>query len=156
MKLRERIPHVSLRSTVIVGYPGETEAEFEQLCAFIKEAEFDHLGVFAYSHEEGTASYSLPDQLPEELKQARREKLMALQQKISKARLKKQVGETVEVLVERVSDESDLLWQGRHQGQAPDIDGVVLLRNGDLQPGQIRRVKLDQAMEYDFIGTVQL
>ncbi len=152
--LRKRIPGVSIRSTVIVGYPGETEAEFKQLCAFIEESKFDHLGVFSYSHEEGTASYHLPDQLPEALKLSRRDELMAIQQKISHQVLKSRVGETVSVLVEDVSEESEFLWKGRHQGQAPDIDGVVLLRSGALEKGKIQRVKIEQAMEYDYIGRV--
>lgn len=151
-RLRERIPGVAIRSTVIAGYPGETEAEFEQLKAFVREIRFDHLGVFAYSHEEGTASYALPDQLPEDVKQRRRDELMAIQQEISHERLRQRVGETVPVLVEEISEESEFLWRGRHQGQAPDIDGYVLLRGGDFARGQLASVKLERAMEYDYIG----
>lgn len=153
-RLRERIPNVSLRSTVLVGYPSETEEEFEELCRFVEEIEFDHLGVFAYSHEEGTASYALPGQLEESVKQSRRDRLMSLQKKISRKRLKGKIGQTVPVLVEKISDESEHLWQGRHAGQAPDIDGVVLLRNGPLEPGQILNVQLERSMDYDFIGQV--
>lgn len=151
-RIREKIPNVSLRSTIIVGYPGETEAEFQELKAFVQEAAFDHLGVFAYSHEENTASYSLPEQLPEELKAARRDEIMAVQQKISAMNLKKRVGQTVPVLVEEISEESEFLWQGRHNGQAPDIDGHVLIRGGKVIRGMIVDVKLEKAMEYDFIG----
>jgi ribosomal protein S12 methylthiotransferase len=151
-RIRAKIPDIALRSTIIVGYPGETEAEFQELKAFVEEAQFDHLGVFAYSHEESTASYSLPEQLPEELKQARREEIMAVQQKISNANLKKRVGRTVPVLVEEVSEESEYLWQGRHAGQAPEIDGNVLIRGGKVIRGMIVNVKLEKAMEYDFIG----
>jgi len=102
-KLRERIPGVAIRSTVIAGYPGETQEEFDQLKAFIQEAQFDHLGVFAYSHEENTKSYLLPDQLPENVKQKRRDELMAIQQEISKKRLESRVGMVVPVLVEEPS-----------------------------------------------------
>jgi ribosomal protein S12 methylthiotransferase len=151
-KLRERIPGVSIRSTVIAGYPGETEAEFDELKKFIEEIEFDHLGVFAYSHEEGTKSYDLPGQLPNEVKQARRNELMAIQQKISNRRLRERVGATVPVLVEEVSEESEFLWRGRHQGQAPDIDGYVLLRGGNFERGKLANVRLERAMEYDYIG----
>ncbi len=153
-KLRERIPGVYIRSTVIAGYPGETEAEFEELKAFIAEAEFDHLGVFAYSKEENTKSYSLPDQLPEKVCAQRRDVLMEIQQKVSARRLKARVGDIVPVLVEEPSEESEFLIQGRHQGQAPEIDGYVLIRSGDVQRGKIALVKLEQAMEYDYIGKV--
>lgn len=152
-KLRERIPNVAIRSTVIVGYPGETAEEYSQLRAFIKEAQFDHLGVFAYSHEENTASYSLPDQLPEELKQERRDDLMKVQQAASKARLKRFVGRTLPILVEGPSEESEYLWRGRHQGQAPDIDGHVLIRSGKLSQGKILDLKIERAMEYDLIAS---
>ncbi len=151
-RIREKIPGVFIRSTVIVGYPGETAAEFEELKAWVQEAAFDHLGVFAYSHEENTASFSLPEQLPDDLKQARREELMAVQQKISKANLKRRVGTTVPVLVEEISEESEFLWRGRHAGQAPEIDGHVLIRGGKVVRGMIVDVKLEKAMEYDFIG----
>jgi ribosomal protein S12 methylthiotransferase len=155
-RLRERIPHLSLRSTVLVGYPGETEADFEELCAFVEEAEFDHLGVFSYSHEEGTASYHLPDQVEESIKLRRKESLLALQQGISHQSLKRKEGQTLRILVEDISDESEFLWKGRHEGQAPDIDGVVLLRSGPMERGKIMRVKIERAMEYDLIGRVLL
>lgn len=151
-KLRSRIPNVFIRSTVITGYPGETEEEFEELKAFIQDIKFDHLGVFAYSHEENTASYHLPGQLPEEVKKARREELLAIQQKVSEMQLRKQIGQTVPVLVEEVSEESEFLWRGRHQGQAPDIDGYVLIRAGEISRGKLAQVKLERAMEYDLIG----
>jgi ribosomal protein S12 methylthiotransferase len=151
-RLRERIPEVSIRSTVIVGYPGETKEEYEELKAFIQEIGFDHLGVFAYSHEENTASYFLPGQLDDETKQARKEDLLKTQQKVSKKLTKTKVGATIPVLVEGVSDESEFLWRGRHQGQAPDIDGHVLLRDGELKIGKIMQVKIEKALEYDLIG----
>lgn len=151
-RLRARIPEVAIRSTVIVGYPSETEEEFEQLKQFITRARFDHLGVFAYSLEENTASYKLPGQLDEATKQRRRDELMALQQQISHERLQENIGKVVPVLIEEVSEESEFLWRGRHQGQAPDIDGHVLIRAGHVERGKILPVKLERAMEYDFIG----
>lgn len=152
-KLRERIPHVQIRSTVIVGYPGETEEEYEELRDFVQAFGLDNLGVFAYSHEENTASYNLPNQLDEETKERRRKDLMKVQQKVSKKLLKRHVGNTIPVLVEGISEESEHLWKGRHQGQAPDIDGHVLLRSGELQLGKILNVRIESAMEYDLIGS---
>ena len=154
-KLRAMIPDVSIRSTIIVGYPGETEEEFQELKQFISEAGFDHLGVFAYSHEENTASYLLPGQLDEETKQRRRDEIMSLQQEISKQRGRGKIGKEVPVLVEEVSEESEFLWRGRHQGQAPDIDGYVLIRSGDLKRGHVMNVKIERAMEYDLIGSIK-
>lgn len=151
-RLRERVPGIALRSTVMVGFPGEQPADFEALKRFVQEIEFDHLGVFAYSKEENTASYLLPDQLPEDLKLARRDELLALQQQISHKRLTSRVGQTVPVLVEDISEESEFLWKGRHEGQAPDIDGHVLIRGGDVQQGKVIPVKLEEAMEYDYVG----
>jgi len=152
-KLRARIPEVSVRSTVIVGYPGETQEEFNQLVEFVKEARFDHLGVFAYSHEENTASYFLPQQLDEKTKESRREELMAVQMLISKENLRQKLGKVLPVLVEGISEESEFLLKGRHPGQAPDIDGYVLIRSGDIKVGEIHSVKLERSMEYDFIGS---
>lgn len=151
-RLRERIPSVFIRSTIITGYPGETQEEFEELREFIREARFDHLGVFAYSHEENTASYRLPGQLPDEIKQARREEILAIQQEVSKQNLKKLIGQDVPVLVEEVSEESEFLWRARHQGQAPDIDGYVLIRAGEITRGKMANVKIERAMEYDLIA----
>ncbi|NBX91971.1 MAG: 30S ribosomal protein S12 methylthiotransferase RimO [Proteobacteria bacterium] len=151
-KLRARIPEVAIRSTVIVGYPGETEEEFSELVEFVKQAQFDHLGVFSYSHEENTASYLLPQQLDEKTKERRKNELMEVQMAVSQQNLARKVGRTVPVLVEGVSEESEFLLKGRHQGQAPDIDGYVLLRSGDVKVGEIHPVKLEQSMEYDFIG----
>ena len=152
LKLRERIPGISLRSTVIVGYPGETHEEYEQLKTFVGEAKFDHLGVFAYSHEENTASYSLPDQLSAEIKQSRRNDLMAFQQAISQSLCQSRVGKVLPVLVEGPSDESEFLWKARHEGQAPDIDGYILLRSGELEIGKFAKAKLEKALEYDYVA----
>lgn len=153
-RLRAEIPDVAIRSTVIVGFPGETKAEFQMLKEFVEEAEFDHLGVFAYSHEEGTASYRLPDQLPEDVKHSRRAELMAAQKKISRRRLRHWVGRAFPVLIEEQSSESEFLISGRLSTQAPDVDGCVLIRGGLPRRGHIQDVKIEEAMEYDLIGTV--
>lgn len=151
-KLRSKVPGISFRSTIMVGYPGETENEFEELRDFIEEARFDHLGVFAYSLEEGTASYLLPDPLDEETKQRRRKEMLALQQKISSGILKTKVGEKIPVLVEGSWEESEFLMKGRHQGQAPEIDGIVVVRNCQAPVGSMVEVKIEKAMEYDLMG----
>ena len=154
MKFGSEIRDISIRSTVIVGYPGETEAQFEELRSFVEEAQFDHLGVFAYSREEGTAAYSLPDQLPEELKQRRRSELMELQKKISLRRLGQRVGRVLPVLVEEPSMESEYLISGRLEGQANEVDGCVLIRGGNAIRGKIQDVVIEKALEYDLVGSV--
>lgn len=153
-KLRACIPDVSIRSTVIVGFPGESEEEFERLKVFIAETQFDHLGVFSYSHEENTASYDLPNQLPEDVKQCRRQELMTLQREISYRRLCEKVGRIMPVLVEEPSSESEYLISGRHAGQAPEVDGCVLIRGGNPIRGKIQNVLIEEVMEYDLIGKI--
>ncbi len=153
-KIKSRIPDVSIRSTVIVGYPGETQEEFEELKQFVQEAKFDHLGVFSYSHEEGTASYLLPKQLPEAVKLNRKEELLAIQQGVSRNKLKDYVGKTVPVLVEEISEESEYLISGRHSGQAPDVDGCVLIRDGVATRGTIQQIRIETTLDYDLVGRV--
>lgn len=152
-RLRHLVPGLSLRSTVLVGYPGETEEEFQELERFVREAEFEHLGVFAYSHEEHTASYDLDGQLPEEVKAARRDKVAALQQEISKRVISRRVGATLPVLVEGPAEDVPYLWKGRHAGQAPDIDGQVLLHSGEFRAGRMMSVRIEKALEYDLVGS---
>ncbi len=154
LKLKARVPQISFRSNVIVGYPGETEAEFNELKEFVRQFNFDYLGVFAYSHEENTASFLLPEQLDEETKQRRREELLAVQQEASKENLKKYIGKTIPVLLEGPSEESELLWAGRYEGQAPDVDGNVLITDGPVGQGKIHNVLIEETMEYDLIGRV--
>lgn len=151
-KLRSKVPGISFRSTVMVGYPGETENEFKELLDFIEEARFDHLGVFAYSLEEETASYLLPDPIDEQTKQRRREEMLGLQQKISSGLLRGKVGEKIPVLIEGSWEESEFLMKGRHQGQAPEIDGIVVVRNCRAEAGSMVEVKIEKAMEYDLMG----
>lgn len=141
-----------IRSAFIIGHPGETDKDFEQLCDFVRASELDHVGVFRYSHEDGTHSGTMEDLVAPELIEERANELMAIQQKISKKRLKARVGEEITVLVEGESDESELLLQGRHQGQAPEVDGVVILTNGSAEPGELRRAKITHATEYDLVA----
>ncbi|MEM7137133.1 MAG: 30S ribosomal protein S12 methylthiotransferase RimO [Myxococcota bacterium] len=151
-RLRRAIPDLVFRTTFIVGHPGETDGDFEELRQFVEWAEFDHVGVFLYSTEEGTLSGDMPEVPPSDVAEARRESLMATQQPISRSRLDLRVGTELDVLVEGVSDESDLLLQGRWWGQAPEVDGSVYLANGTARPGEIRRVLVTDAGDYDLLG----
>jgi ribosomal protein S12 methylthiotransferase len=154
-RLRARIPGLCLRTAFIVGHPGETAEDFAALCEFVRWAEFDHVGVFRYSHEDGTHSHGLDELVAPELTEERAERLMELQRPISRKKLKARIGEELEVLVEGVSDESEYLLQGRHRGQAPDVDGVVLLTNGSAQAGELRRAKVTQAADYDLVAALR-
>ena len=154
-ELRERVPGLALRTTLLVGYPGETEADFEQLLEFVAETRFERMGAFAYSHEEGTPSYDLPGQLSAAVKQTRFERLMYAQRDISRAHNDAALGRTVEVLVEKRSAESELVWVGRTAQQAPEIDGVVYLGNADgVEPGRIVEAVVTQATDYDLVAEV--
>ncbi|MGD8860104.1 MAG: 30S ribosomal protein S12 methylthiotransferase RimO [Myxococcales bacterium] len=155
-RLRQAAPGVSIRTAFIVGHPGETEADFEALCALVRWAEFDHVGVFRYSDEEGTHSHTLGEPVDEETIAARAEALSEIQREISRKRLAARVGQELEVLVEGVSEESELLLQGRHAGQAPEVDGVVLLTHApEGEPpraGDLRRALVTQSADYDLVA----
>jgi ribosomal protein S12 methylthiotransferase len=148
--LREAMPDIALRTSFIVGYPGETEPEFEALLSFVSECRFDRVGVFVYSEEEGTPAALLPEPVPEEVKADRYDRLMALQQAISLEKNRSQVGRTLDVLVE---GQGDGLSVARSYRDAPEIDGMVLLP-GDLPVGEMLPVRITGAMEYDLIGEV--
>jgi ribosomal protein S12 methylthiotransferase len=150
--LKSRIPDLTFRTAFIVGHPGETEEEFEELCEFVRWAEFDRVGVFRYSDEESCASYQLPDKVPTRTAEKRYRKLMSLQRSIAHAKNARLVGRELEVLVEGQSDEHEFVMMGRHAGQAPDIDGQVYLSGGEARPGEIRRVVITQASDYDLVG----
>ena len=155
--LRERLPNVTLRTTFITGFPGETEADFAELCAFVETVEFDHVGVFTYSHEEGTAAHALGDDVPARTKAARQRKLMALQQKIVARRHRRRLGERVQVLVDGPSSEHELAWTGRLAGQAPEIDPIVYLTDGDpevLRPGDLIEAEIVDSRGYDLVVRV--
>jgi ribosomal protein S12 methylthiotransferase len=156
-RIRSRIPDVTIRTTIIVGFPGETESDFGETCDFIREIEFDRLGVFAFSDEEHADSYRLDNKVSEDEKSNRVSEIMHLQAEISKRKNQAKVGLTVPVLVEGPSDEIDILWQGRMSSQAPDIDGIVYLNDGitgEIRPGNILPVEITEAHEYDLIGRV--
>jgi ribosomal protein S12 methylthiotransferase len=154
-KIRAAIPGVAIRTSMIVGFPGETEQDFEELCAFVQAARFDRLGVFSYSDEETSASYHLDGKVDGRTIYNRKRRLMALQKKISKQMNKRLVGQEVPVLVEGRSPESDLVWQARMATQAPEIDGVCYIEDfGEVAPraGQFRRMRITAAHEYDLKG----
>jgi ribosomal protein S12 methylthiotransferase len=157
-ELRERIggPRggLTFRTTFIVGHPGETEDDFHRLRDFLEEMRFERVGVFAYSDEEGTPAFDLPDKVPPEVGEARRAELMDLQRKISAEHQQAMVGRRLEVLVEGVSEESELLLQGRHAGQAPEIDGVVFINRGEAAPGDMVEVEVSAAADYDLVGGI--
>jgi len=153
-KLRERVPGLAIRTSVMVGFPGETAEDFKLLKDFVLEQRFDHLGCFTYSQEEGTVAGRMSQQIDEDLKLERQEELMALQREISADRLIDYVGKVVKVLVKGLSDESDLLAEGRLSTQAPEVDGVVYINDGAFKPGTIQNVLITDSHDYDLVGRV--
>jgi ribosomal protein S12 methylthiotransferase len=150
-RIRDRIPEVALRTSMIVGFPGETEEDFEKLCEFVREMKFDRLGVFAYSQEEDTPAHRLPDQLTDEVKQFRQNTLMEIQREVAKDNAAKYVGRTIDVLVERYDGRSDV-YIGRSQYDAPEIDGEVFISGCLVEIGQMSKVRITHAYEYDLSG----
>ncbi len=150
--LRTHIPDLTFRSAFIVGHPGESEEEFQELCDFVKWAELDRVGVFRYSDEETSRSFSLENKVPEKTIAQRHRKLMSLQRKISQKKTEQMIGRELDVLVEGASDEHEFVMMGRHAGQAPDIDGQVYLSGGEARPGEMRHVRISQASDYDLVG----
>ena len=155
-RVRERVPEIAIRTTFITGFPGETDDDFEELMAFVRNCRFDNVGVFTYSDEEGTPAFDLPNKVDPKIAKQRRSRLMKEQAKISKQLNKSKVGSTYKVLFEGVSQESDLLFQGRLQGQAQEIDGHILINdmpeNFQPQVGLIYNVEITEALDYDLIG----
>ncbi len=154
MNIREEIPDAVIRTQFIVGFPGETEEAFAELLQFVREQEFDRVGCFVYSPEENTPGGKRTDQIDEDVKQERHDMLMEMQQGISLRKHQAFVGKVLRVLVEGSSEETDLLLQGRFAGQAPDIDGVVLINDGQCEVGEFVDVEITESMEYDLIGAV--
>jgi ribosomal protein S12 methylthiotransferase len=151
-KVRAKIPDVSIRTSLLVGFPGETREKFLSLLRFVKEAEFDHLGVFSYSEEEGTPSAGMTRKVSEELSHERRDQLMKAQNKISLKKNKARVGRRYTVLVDGPSRESELLITGRAYFQAPEIDGVIYITDGEAKAGQFVEVEITEAHPYDLVG----
>jgi ribosomal protein S12 methylthiotransferase len=156
-RIRERVPGVSLRTTFIVGFPGETDADVDELCAFMGDHAFDHVGVFTYSHEEGTSAHDLEDDVPARAKQARQRRVMSLQKRLSRRHQRSRIGERTRVMVDGPSPDHELVLKGRLSTQAPDIDASVFLTDCDpssLRPGTLVEVEIVDAREYDLVARV--
>jgi ribosomal protein S12 methylthiotransferase len=157
-RVRDKVPDIAIRTTFIVGFPGETEEDFEQLMEFVQNCEFDNVGVFTYSDEEGTPAFDIQPKVDAKTMKSRRSRLMKEQAKISKRNNQAKIGKIFPVMFEGVSKESDLLFQGRLEGQADDIDGYILINDipETLKPivGEIYNVKINEAHEYDLIGAI--
>ncbi len=153
-RIRTAVPDIALRTTMMVGFPGETVQDIEQMENFLRQYRIDHVGVFSYTNEEGARSEFFEAQVAEEVKQQRMQKILALQADISKEILQKYIGQTIPVLVEGLSRETDLLLEGRTVYQAPDIDGIVYINDGTANPGDIVQVRITEAQIYDLVGGI--
>src|SRR5579872_3346441 len=157
-QMRRIIPNVTLRTSFIVGFPGETEKEFEELCAFVREAQFDWMGVFGYSDEEGAGAFRLAEKVPARLVEQRRKKLMSIQRQISRKKRRQLVGQQFDLLLEGPSQESELLFEGRTAMHAPEIDGKVYVNDfpadREPQPGEFYRCEVTEAHDYDLVAKI--
>jgi ribosomal protein S12 methylthiotransferase len=157
-RVRDRVPGIAVRTTFIAGFPGETEEDFNELLDFIRVVEFDRVGVFTYSDEEGTPAFDLPGKVDPKIAARRRDRLMKAQAKISERRNREKIGSTYRVLFEGESKESELLWQGRMETQAAEIDGCVLINDApegfEPAPGQFVNVLITEAHQYDLVGHI--
>jgi len=162
-QLRARVPGIALRTSLIVGLPGETEEDFRELLRFVREQRFERLGVFTYSQEEGTSAARMSGQVPETVKKLRFAQLMELQREIAREQQRALIGRRLEVLVEGAAEESEHLLAGRHSQQAPEIDGLTYLNEIDLSdphqktvpsPGELVVAEITAADDYDLVGTV--
>jgi ribosomal protein S12 methylthiotransferase len=153
-KLRARIPGLTFRTSLIAGLPGETEEDFQLLKEFVRTQRFERMGCFQYSDEEGTAAYDFEDKVPQKVIERRWREVMAVQKRINREQNRTLIGKRIEVLVEGPSPESEHLLVGRHEGQAPDIDGVVYINDGFGYPGEFVTVEVTEAHDYDLVGRV--
>lgn len=157
-KMRRTVPDITLRTSFIVGFPGETEKDFEELCDFVRQAQFDWMGSFSYSDQEGAGSFALDDKLPQREIEARRKHLMQVQRSISKRKKKALVGKQFDLLLEKTSEESELLLEGRTAMHAPEIDGKVFVNDApeglSLQPGEFYRCQISEGHDYDLVARI--
>jgi ribosomal protein S12 methylthiotransferase len=153
-RMKLKIRDLVLRTAFIVGHPGETREEFDELVAFVRYAEFDRMGVFQYSDEPSARAFTFDDKVPERLARARARRLMDIQRPISRRKNEALIGRELVVLVEGPSEDSPLVMAGRHAGQAPEIDGTVYLSGGEVRPGELCRARISQASDYDLVGEV--
>jgi ribosomal protein S12 methylthiotransferase len=151
-RLREKVPGLTFRTAFIVGHPGETQADFDELCNFVQWARFEHAVVFRYSDEETCAAHAMDGKVPALVAANRARKLLALQRGIAREKNQALIGRELEVLVEGPSEDHELVMKGRHAGQAPEIDGGVYLSEGEAHAGEMRRVKVVQASDFDLVG----
>ena len=154
-KLRDRIPNLTLRTTFIVGFPGETDKDFEELLNFVKEFRFERLGGFVFSREEGTPAYDFPQQIPMRIKKERLKELMLIQQSISEEINNSYIGKEIEVLIDEIKSGKPKIAIGRTKGDAPEIDGKVVIRTNQAQVGKFLKVKVTEAFEYDLAGEIR-
>jgi len=153
-KIRSEIPEAVIRTQFIVGFPGETDEDFQELLEFVREQRFDRVGCFKYSPEEGTPGGKMPSQVDDETKDRRHDELMEAQKEISREKHRAFIGREIDVLVEGLSEETELLLQGRMAQQAPEIDGVVLINDGQACVGELVRVRITDSMDYDLVGEI--
>ena len=153
-EIQKHLPDLAWRTTFIVGFPTETEDHFQELLEFVSAGHFMHVGVFSYSHEDNIRSGKWGDPVPNSLKQERRKQLMEAQQKVSSSRNKSWIGKQLKVLVDGLSEESDLLLQGRSEFQGPDVDGLVYINDGTARPGTFNNVEITESHTYDLIGRI--
>lgn len=154
-QIRREIPGIALRTSLMVGFPGETKAAFQRLLEFVEEFQFDHLGVFTYSPEEGTRAGKMRGRIPAKIQRERYHQIMGLQKKISRKIQRKQIGSRVEVLIERPGKGPKIPWEGRTQRQAPEIDGVTFLTGGEGTPGEIVEATITRVGAYDLYGEIK-
>ena len=151
-ELRTKVPEIALRTTFITGFPGETDQHFKHLLEFVREVEFDHMGVFTYFHEEGTTAYNYQDLVPNEIAISRRDELMKTQQEINRRKNKARIGEILPVLIEGTDADEEYLVTGRLSTQAPDIDGQVIIEESDVEVGQILPMLITGSTDYDLVA----
>ncbi len=154
-KLRDRIPNLSLRTTFMVGFPGENDQNFEELLNFVKEFRFERLGAFVFSREEGTPAYDFPQQIPRRIKKERLKELMLTQQSISEEINSSYIGKVIEVLIDEIKSGKTKIAIGRTKGDVPEIDGKVVVRTDKAQVGKFVKVKVTKASEYDLVGEIE-
>jgi ribosomal protein S12 methylthiotransferase len=153
-RLRSFVPDITIRSSIIVGFPGETEEDFQKVLDGVKQARFNHLGVFKYSDEDGTPAVKLGPKVPQDIIDQRFETLYEVQKEIAREINQKFVGKTIDVLIEGVHPETEMLLVGRHNGQAPEIDGQVIIKDGLANAGEIVKVMITDVLDYDLVGTI--
>jgi ribosomal protein S12 methylthiotransferase len=153
-RIRAKIPDAVIRTQFIVGFPGETEEQFQEMLEFVEAQQFDRVGCFMYSREEDTKAGEMPDQIDDEIKQRRHDTLMELQNSISRRRHQAHIGKRMQVLVEGYSEETELLLVGRNSQQAPEIDGVTYINEGTAQIGELVTVEITDAHDYDLVGRI--